>query len=177
GTVGGSGLPTIPNGTTVDVNNTTYLDTKTVSNSGTINLNTGSSFYFYTSAILGNTSTGVVDIKGDSGGLYIGSGSPSVTNAGLIKKSSCTSCTNSSSIQVALTVQSGGQVQVLAGNLLFGNITSTGGAFSVSSGATMYAYYTTTSSFDAASSISGAGTVIFQAGTNTVSGNYNVTGP
>src|SRR5205085_960920 len=88
----------------------------------------------------------------------IGSGSPAVTNAGLIKKSSCTSCTNSSSIQVALTVQSGGQVQVLAGNLLFGNITSTGGAFSVSSGATMYTYYTSTSSFNATASISITGT-------------------
>src|SRR5207244_3434565 len=76
----------------------------------------------------------------------------------------------------ALTVQSGGQVQVNAGIIYFGNISSTGGAFTVVSGATMYLYYTITSSFDAASSISGAGTVIFQAGTNTVSGTYNITG-
>ena len=126
GTVGGSGLLTIPNGTTIDVNNSTHFDTRPVSNSGTINYNNGTQSYFYNSATLTNTSTGIIDIKGDSGGLLIGSGSPGITNAGVIRKSSCTTCTNGSYLQVALTSQSGSQVQVNAGIIYFGALFASG---------------------------------------------------
>src|SRR5205085_4578209 len=131
GTIAGSGLLTIPSGTTVDINNSTYFDTRPISNSGTLNYNNGSQSSFYNSATLTNTATGIIDIKGDSGGLLIGSGSPSVINAGLIRKSSCTTCTSGSYMQVALTAQSGSQMQVNAGIIYFGNITSTGGTFTV----------------------------------------------
>src|SRR5205807_2018821 len=55
-------------------------------------------------------------------------------------------------------------------------VTSTGAAFNVSSPATLYFYSADTRSFDAASSIGGAGIVQWNGGTNTVSAPYNITG-
>jgi hypothetical protein len=170
GTIAGSGLLTIPNGTTVSVNGYVYFDTRAISNAGTINYSSNYYSYFYNGASLANS--GTVDLQGD-GGFYIASGSDSITNSGLIKKSAGT---GSGGIQVPLTLQSGSQLQIQSGTLQIGNVTSAGGTISVSSGAIVYFYYTTTGSFDAASTISGAGTVWFGAGTNTVGATYNVTG-
>jgi fibronectin-binding autotransporter adhesin len=170
GTIGGSGLLTIPNGTSVAVNGYVYFDTRPITNAGTMTYS--SNYYSYLYNGLTFTNSGTVDFQGD-GGFYIGSGTPSVINSGTIKKSAGS---GSGGLQVALTAQSGSQVQVQSGSLLFGNVTSTGSTLSVSSGATAYFNYTTASSFDAASAITGAGTVQFGAGTNSISAAYNITG-
>src|SRR5205085_5448871 len=59
------------------------------------------------------------------------------------------------------------------GTWYLGNVASTGGAFTVPSGTTLWLYYTTTGSLDAASSITGAGTLRVNAGTTTHAGNVS----
>ncbi|HEX3108095.1 MAG TPA: LamG-like jellyroll fold domain-containing protein, partial [Thermoanaerobaculia bacterium] len=170
GTIGGSGQLTIPNGATITVTGIT-LDTRPVSNAGAINLTSNGAMYLTNNAVL--TNSGTLDLQGDAS-VYLSTGaSTAVVNSGTIKKSAGTT---GSSFSVPLTLQSGSQLLVQASILYVGNLTSTGGTTSVSNGATLYFYYTTTSSFDAASTISGAGTVQFGAGTNTVNAAYNITG-
>jgi fibronectin-binding autotransporter adhesin len=170
GTIGGTGSLTIPNGTSIAFNGYVYFDTRSVTNGGAWTYSSSYYSYLYNGATL--TNNGTITFQGD-GGFYIGSGNPSVVNNGTITKSGGT---GSGSIQVSLTASSGSQLQVQSGTLLLGNVTATGAAFGVSSGATIEFYYTTSSSFDAASTVSGAGIVVFAAGTNTISGTYNITG-
>src|SRR5205807_6285983 len=170
GTIAGTGLLTIPNTTIVTFNGYVSFDSRSISNAGTMNYTSNYYSYVYNGATL--TNGGTIDFQGD-GGFYPSTGSGGVSNNGTIKKSAGT---GQGSIQIPLTANSGSQVQVQSGSLLFGNVTSTGGTINVSSGAIALFYYTTTSTFDAASSFTGAGTVTFQAGTNTISGNYNITG-
>jgi hypothetical protein len=170
GTIAGTGLFTIPNTTTITFAGYVYFDTRAFSNAGVMSYTSNYYSYFYNSATLANS--GTVNFQGD-GGFYIASGSPSVTNSGTIEK---TAGTGTGGIQVPLTLQSGSQLLVQSGTLQLGNVTATGATLSVSSGATAQFYYTTTSSFDAASTISGAGTVQFNAGTNSISAAYNITG-
>src|SRR5204862_165484 len=89
------------------------------------------------------------------------------TGTGIIKKSSGTSGTV---FNVPLTAQSGSQFQVQSGLIYLGAVTSTGAAFTVSSGANLYFYYSDSRSFDTASTISGAGTLQVQGGTNNFAG-------
>src|SRR5205085_11236156 len=179
GTIGGTGQLSIPNGTTITVNGSApIIDTRAVSNAGTINFVSGNYIYLQNNAVL--TNSGTLDFQADSSSLYLNgaAGSISVVNTatGVIKKSGGTTTTGST-FNVPLTMQSGSQFQLNAnGTLYLGNVSSTGGAFTVPSGATLTFYYTTTSSFDAASSIAGAGSVVFQAGTNTVGASYAITG-
>lgn len=68
-----------------------------------------------------------------------------------------------------------GTVNANSGLLSFqGSVTSTGGTFSVASGAELR--FANTSTFDATSSITGAGTAHFQGGTQTINGAYTVSG-
>jgi len=171
GTIAGSGLLTIPNGTTVTITGYISYDTRPISNAGIINYTSSYYSYFYNGAVL--TNSGTIDFQGD-GGLYIGAGSGNaVTNGGTIKKSAGT---GQGAIQVAIAANSGSQILVQSGTLALGNVTSTSATLNVSSGATAYFLYTTTSSFDSGSTISGAGSVYWGAGTNTVNAGYNVTG-
>lgn len=156
GTIAGSGLLTIPDSTTVTFNGYVYFDTRSISNSGTLSYTSNYYSYFYNSASL--TNNGTVDFQGD-GGFYIGSGAPTVTNNGTIKKSAGTS---QGGFQVPLIAQSGSQFLVQSGTMLMGNVTAIGATFNVSSGGMLYFYYDTASSFDAASIISGAGEVVRQ---------------
>jgi large repetitive protein len=170
GTIGGSGSLTIPGGTAIAVNGYVNFDTRTITNGGSLTYSSNYYSYLYNGASF--TNNGTVTFQGD-GGFYIGSGSPSVVNNGTITKSGGT---GSGGIQVALTASSGSQLNAQSGTFLLGNVTASSAAFSVSSGATLQFYYTTTASLDASSSISGAGNVFFSAGTNTIAGSYNVTG-
>src|SRR5437588_720360 len=81
--------------------------------------------YVYNGATL--TNGGTIDFQGD-GGFYPSTGSGSVTNNGTIKKSAGT---GQGGIQIPLTADSGSQVQVQSGSLLFGNVTSTGGTINI----------------------------------------------
>src|ERR1041385_8217612 len=170
GTIGGTGALSIPNGTTVNVNGITF-DTRAVSNAGTIVLTTGY-FYLQNNAVL--TNGGTIDYQGDAN-IYVNGtvGSCAIVNNGTIKKSAGT---NGSNLDVPLTANSGSQLLVQSGPLYMHNVTSTGATFNVSSGATLYFYYTTAATFDAASTISGAGTVQFGAGTETVAAAYAISG-
>src|ERR1051326_8432522 len=170
GVIGGSGALSIPSGTTV-TSHRVFIDARPVSNAGTIVLTTGY-IYLQNNAVL--TNNGTIDYQGD-GNIYVNGtvGTTSIVNNGTIQK---TSGTNGSNLDVPLVAQSGSQLTVQTGPLYLHNVTSSGASFSVSAGATLYFYYTTTATFDAASSISGAGTVQWGNGTNTVAANYNVSG-
>ncbi|HKS22368.1 MAG TPA: LamG-like jellyroll fold domain-containing protein [Thermoanaerobaculia bacterium] len=171
GTVAGSGALTIPNGTTLTLSGV-FFDGKAVTNGGTMNVPSTGYFYMQNNAVV--TNNGTIDLQAD-GNIYLNSvaGTTAIVNNGTLKKSSGT---NGSTISVALTANSGSQLQVLASILYLGAVTSSGASFQVSSGATLYLYYNEVRTFDAASSIGGAGTVQWASGTNTVSGTYNVTG-
>jgi uncharacterized repeat protein (TIGR01451 family) len=171
GTIGGSGALTIPVGTVI-TNSAIVIDARPVSNAGTLNFGASGYMYLQNNAVL--TNSGTIDFQGDSN-LYLNgaAGTTAVVNSGTIKKSAGT---NGSSLTVPLTAQSGSQLLVQASILYMGEVTSSGATFSVSSGATLYFYYSNTRTFDAASTISGAGNVVWGSGTNTVSGAYNVTG-
>jgi large repetitive protein len=171
GTIGGSGAFSIPNGTTITVTGIT-LDTRAFSNAGAINLTGFGTIYLQNNAVL--TNSGTIDFQGD-GNIYLSSvlGSIALNNSGTIKKSSGS---NGSTISVPLIAQSASQLLVQTGPLYLYAVTSTGAAFSVSSPATLYFYSSDARSFDAASSIAGAGIVQWYGGTNTVSAPYNVTG-
>ena len=171
GTLGGSGALSIPNGTTVTVSGSIFLDTKTATNGGILQI-TGGTLYLQNNAVL--TNNGTIDLAGDTNILLNSvAGSTVVNNNGTIKKSAGAS---GSSLQVALAAASGSQLLVQSSILYIGNVTSSGATFTVSANCTLYFYYTSASSFDAASTINGAGTVNFGVGTNGVSGSYNVTG-
>jgi uncharacterized repeat protein (TIGR01451 family) len=171
GTVGGSGALSIPVGTTLTISGVIF-DGKTVTNGGTMNVPSTGYFYLQNNAVL--TNNGTIDLLSD-GNIYLNgtAGTTAVVNNGTLKKSGGT---NGSTINVALTANSGSQLQVLTSILYVGAVTSSGASFTVSSGATLYFYYNEVRSFDAASSIGGAGTVQWASGTNTVNGTYNVTG-
>ena len=170
GSISGSGLVTIPAATTVNATGT-FLDGRAFANSGTISLTTG---YIYMQNNATLTNSGTIDFAGD-GSLYINGtvGSTAVTNSGTIKKSAGSS---SSVLNVPLIMQSGSQMLAQAAILYLGPVAATNATVSVSSGASLYFYYGSTSTFDATSSISGAGNVQWASGTNTINANYNVTG-
>jgi uncharacterized repeat protein (TIGR01451 family) len=171
GTVGGSGALTIPAGTTLTISGV-FFDGKAVTNGGTMNVPSTGYFYLQNNAVV--TNNGTIDLLAD-GNIYLNgtAGTTALVNNGTLKKSGGT---NGSTINVALTANSGSQLQLLASILYLGAVTSTGASFTVSNGATLYFYYNETRTFDAASSIGGAGTVQWNSGTNTVNGTYNVTG-
>ena len=165
GIIGGSGTLSIPAGTII-ANTYITLDGRPVTNAGTINLVSSGYIYLQNNAVL--TNNGMMDLQGDSGVYLSGTaGTTAVVNNGTIKKSAGAS---GSTFNVALTAQSGSQFLVQSSAVYIDAITSTGGAFNVSSGATLYFYYGGNRTFDAASTISGAGTTVMQGGTATFSG-------
>jgi uncharacterized repeat protein (TIGR01451 family) len=172
GTIGGTGAFSIPNGMTITVSGYAYIDTRAVTNNGTINLPSGYYMYLQNNATLINN--GTIDFQGDSG-IFLGSavGSIALTNNSTIKKSSGTGVTQ---ISVPIVAQSGSQLLVQTGTVYVYGLTSSGASFSAASGTNLIFYSSDTRTFDAASSIAGAGTVQWQAGTNTVNAPYNITG-
>src|ERR1044071_1718059 len=123
-------------------------------------------FYMQNNAVLNNS--GIIDVQGDGNLYQLGTiGTTAITNSGTIKKSGGTS---GSSFSVPITLQSGGQLLVQASIVYFGNITSNGGTLNLASGTTAYLYYTTTATFDSASTISGSGTLQAGTGTNSIAG-------
>jgi hypothetical protein len=170
GVIAGTGALSIPGSTTLTLSGYLYFDTRPVSNAGIINYT--SSYYAYMQNGAALTNSGTIDFQGDSG-IYLNTGSATITNSGTIKKSAGTSI---GGLSVALLAQSGSQVQVQSGTFYLAAVTSTGATFTVASGTTLSAVYNNTRTFDAASTISGAGTMSWGSGTNTVNAAYNVTG-
>src|SRR5204862_4006063 len=81
-----------------------YYDTPPFSNDRTPKYSSTNYRDFY--HIASRSNSGTVDFQGD-GGFYIGSGNPSVTNSGTIKKSAGT---GQGGMQVSLIAQSGSQI-------------------------------------------------------------------
>src|SRR5947207_1628352 len=100
------------------------------------------------------SSEGSLDVSGDARSPSGGSTWAAIVNGGTIKKSAGAS---GSSFNVPLTLHCGSRRLVQNTIRYRGTVTSNGATLDVSSGATAYFYYTTASSFDAASTISGAG--------------------
>src|SRR5260221_16868 len=118
--------------------------------------------------------SGTIDFQGD-GGIYVtgATGTIAITNSGTIKKSAGT---GSSTLAVPLVAQNGSQFLAQSGTFNLAAVTSSGATFNASSGATLNFNTADTRTFDASSTLSGAGNLQWSAGTNTVSGAYNVTG-
>src|SRR5207244_11998259 len=133
GIIGGSGALAIPSGTVITIAGYPQLDTRPVSNAGTINLTSSYYLYLQNNATLANS--GTIDLQGD-GHIYLNSvvGSPAVTNTSLIKKSGGT---GTSTFSVPLIAQSGSQLQVQSGTVYLGAVTSTGATFNVAAGKTL----------------------------------------
>jgi hypothetical protein len=166
GTIGGTGTLSIPAATTITIGGVVYFDTRPISNSGTINIASSNYFYMQNNAAL--TNSGTIDFQGDGATYMNGAvGTTNITNNGTIKKSAGT---GNSTLNVPLIAQSGSQFLAQSGTFYVGAVTSTGAMFSVSTGATLYFYYNDTRTFDAPSTISGAGIVQWGSGTNTITG-------
>src|SRR5262249_36644737 len=143
-----------------------YLDTRTVNSAGTINLAAGNSLYMQNNAVLNNS--GIIDVQGDGALAQQGPiGTTAIVNSGTIKKSAGAS---GSTINIPITLQSGGQLLVQATIASLGNIPSNGGPLNLASGTPGYLYYTPAATFDSASTISGSGTLNNNSGTNSVAG-------
>ena len=165
GTISGSGTLTIPNGTTINITGYPFFDARPVTNAGTINFTTTNYAYVGNNSVI--TNSGLIDFQND-GNLYLNgaAGSTAVVNSGTIRKSGGAN----SYFTVPLTMQSGGQLLVQSGVVYLGAVTSSGGTFNVASGTTLYTYTSDVRTFDASTSILGAGTFQAQGGTNTISG-------
>src|SRR5205085_7814781 len=143
-----------------------------IRNAGVMNLVGGGTIYVGNNATI--TNSGTIDFQADNQIYMNGTiGTTSITNSGTIKKSAGSS---GSTFNVPHIAQSGSQLLAQASIFYLGPITSTGGTFDVSAGATLDFYYSDTRTFDAASTISGAGTVQWNGGTNTVNGTYAISG-
>src|ERR1051326_5740901 len=169
GTIAGTGSLAIPSGTIVTIAGVLYLDTRSLSNAGSMNFTGSNYIYMMNNAVL--TNGGTIDFQGDNG-LYINSavGTTAVVNNSTFKKSGGT---GTGQINVPLTANSGSQLLVQSGTLYVGAVTSTGATLNPSSGATLDFATSDTRTFDSASSISGPGTVVWQSGTNTFNGTYS----
>src|SRR5207249_734667 len=130
GIIGGSGALTIPSGTVITIAGYPQLDTRPVSNAGTINLTSTYYLYLQNNAVL--TNSGTFDIQGD-GQVYLNStaGTTAIINSATIKKSGGT---GASYFTVPLTAQSGSQFLVQSGTVYLGAVTSTGATFNVAAG-------------------------------------------
>src|SRR6266542_5514955 len=172
GTMSGSGTTTIPAASTMTLGSAGFLDGRALSIAGTLNLPGSNYFYMQNNASL--TNTGLIDFLGD-GGIYQNGalGTMSITSSGTIRKSGGTGAAN---LGMPLIAQSGAQILGQSGTFDIYAVTSSGATFNVSNGAVLYFYSTDTRTFDAASTLSGAGTMQFNSGTNTINAVYNVTG-
>ncbi len=169
GTIGGSGALTVPAGTTVTITSVLF-DTRPVTNNGTFAYVSNGGSYLQNNASI--TNNGTMDIQANNN-ISLNAGTASIVNNGTIQKSGGAGL---SSISVPLTMQSASQFLVESGTVDLGAVAATGASFSVAAGTTLDFLYTYTRTFDAASSIGGAGTLIWGSGTNTVDAAYNITG-
>ncbi len=167
----GSGTTTVAVGATLTISGGVSLDTRTLSNSGTLNisgLNTG--LFFYNTAVLNNQAGGTLNSQNDQT-LSVQSGSPAITNAGTFSK---TGGAGNTGVNVPLT--NTGTVQAQSGTLALQGGSSGAGAYSAASGAVLD-FNNGSYSLGAGSSVGGAGTIRFSTGaTTTVAGSYAVAG-
>jgi fibronectin-binding autotransporter adhesin len=169
GTISGGGTLTLP--ATTNITGFITLDGRPVTNSGTINLTSTSSWLRGAGGTV-ITNSGTIDLAADTNSDVCCSGTATINNSGTIRKSAGAGTSN---LAWTLSNQTGGQVQAQSGTLQLYNIGASTGAFGISSGATLY-FYNIGGTLDASSSISGAGNVVFYATSLAAAGTYNVTG-
>jgi hypothetical protein len=133
------------------------------------------------------TWSGTIDWQMNDGATFnnAGSGSFTVTNNQTISNSGVTSTFNNAgtftksggaaTTTINTIFQNSGTVTVSTGTLKLNTGGRASGSFSVASGATLD-FNTVSYGLGTASSVSGAGSVVFDAGTNNVAGTYNITG-
>jgi hypothetical protein len=171
GTMSGSGTTNANGGLTLSGSPTRYLNTRTLNNSSTATW-TGGYINLYNGATINNS--GTWDVQTDRSMLHDSGAISTFYNTGTFKKTA-----GSGTTYVDMSFNNSSTVDVQMGTVALGysgaTSTSTGGTFTVASGATLD-FLGGTHTFDASSSISGAGNVDFSSGTATISSTYNVTG-
>jgi len=129
---------------------------------------TGGLLYGYNTALLTNASTGTLDLQADGNVFWIGNGTPSMANAGLLRKIAGTG-----SSTIAVSCGNSGNVQANSGTLALVLDDSTGN-FTIAAGATLSCKGTAILS--GAAGISGAGNFIVTGGALTNTGTFAVNG-
>ncbi|MFA7060368.1 MAG: hypothetical protein WC156_06070, partial [Pedobacter sp.] len=147
GTMSGTGTTVIPAGGTMTVAaaSNPYLDGRTITNNGTINMPPSARIREQNSGLIVNN--GTIDLQGDGQNVYHVTGTVgTLTNNGLLKKSSGTGAST-----ISLTLNNNGAVQADSGMLAL-----------------------STGSFATGTSFTGAGTIAFGSGLNVIAGNPGV---
>jgi filamentous hemagglutinin family protein len=174
GTIGGTGTLTTNSGVTTTMSGSVANATLsgTWENNGTINWSPIGGFDLTISGTLNNNSGANFNLQNANiAGDILGSGT--VNNAGTMTENSAVSDTDFNP-----TFNNTGTVTVTQGNIRFAGTGTDTGSYTVASGATLTFFNTSgTRELQSASSVTGAGTVVFDgAGTHTAGGTYNVTG-
>ena len=173
GTIAGSGTLTIPSGVTVDLAGGSGLDGVTLNNQGIVDVEvTNGSLTLQNDATINNLPGGQFEMEGASYYSFYAAGASPVAfnNQGTFTTA------NAATVAFSIPFNNSGSVEVQQGELnLAGEVTSTGGSFQVAAGAELQ--FDGNATLDSASSISGAGSVVWEGESNaTVAGSYAVTG-
>lgn len=160
GTMAGAGT-TINSGTLTMSNNlNSFLDTRTFTNNGTVDYQSGgSSLQLKNGSIFGNTS--LFDIQGDSSISCVCAVPPLFHNTGTLQKSLGTGVSI-----ITAPVNNDGSVAVNSGTLQFFTTGTHNGSFNPASGA--FLFFLGNNTFNAPSTLTGAGTTTFTTGTSTI---------
>ena len=162
GTMAGSGVTTNNGTLTMSNNLNSFLDTRTFNNSGTINYqNLGNALQLKNGAVFNNSN--IFDFQGDANftcncatpGLFHNLGT------GILKKTSGTGASI-----FAAPLANDGSVQVNAGTMQFTAAGTHNGSFTPASGASIE--FDAGNTFNAPSSLTGAGNIGFAFGTSTI---------
>ena len=175
GTMSGTGATVAAAGALLGGPKTLSQRTLTLSG-GTATVDGPSSYILLSSgATLNNQVT--LDCLNDGGGttqqgFFTGAGGGTINNSGTLRK---TATGNTGATNVAVPFHNTGSAQVLAGALrLSGGGNSPSGSFTATAPA--HLVFGGTHQLGASSSVSGTGTVEFDAGTTTLAGSYAITG-
>ncbi len=153
--------------------NDRYFDNRTLTNAGTITWTDSGRILARFGSVLNNQVGATFDIQTDSAFVWSdGSTGPVLYNFGTLQKSAGIGTTD---LNVFLVNQTGGKVDVQSGTIAVDRTNSSPGSFTVEAGATL-SFPSNAVSLSAGSTVSGAGTVLFNGGVVDINGTYNVTG-
>jgi hypothetical protein len=170
GTMSGSGTTLASGGLSLSgTTGSEFLDGRTLVNSGAATWSGANDWQLNDGATFKNLGTGTFTAANDQTLFNFGATS-TFQNAGTFTKSGGTNTT-----AIAGLFKNSGTVTISTGTLKLNGGGAASGLFSVASGATLD-FNTVTYGLGAASTISGAGTVVFDAGTTNVAGTYDITG-
>jgi uncharacterized repeat protein (TIGR01451 family) len=162
GTMAGSGTTSNSSGATLTMSNslTSFLDTRTFTNNGTVAYQNGGSFlHLQNGAVFNNTN--LFDIQGDVGIACNCAVPPLFNNTGTVQK---LAGTGNSVIDVPLN--NNGVVNTGLGKLKFFGAGAHNGSFTAASGSAIS--FDANHSLNAPSSLTGAGAIDFSAGTSSI---------